>query len=127
MKKVFLAVLLAFVCGVGLSAPVQAETPAVTTLQIEGIKPGSGQQLENLLKALPGVSQVKVSEELGIAVVVHDPVQSKLDDFTKAMRASGHLASQAKANFHCTHCPATYAKDGTCIVCGSELEPISQG
>lgn len=127
MKKALLAILLAAMCGAGVAGPVRAESPAVTTLQIEGIKPGSAANVEALLKALPGVTQVKVSEELGIAVVIYNPAQSQVDDFTAAMKEAGHLATQAKADFQCTHCPATYAQDGTCIVCGGELEPVAKG
>ena len=110
-----------------LVSPVIAEEPAVraATLVVDGMALGSAAQVESSLKALPGVSQVKVSEEKGLAVVVYDPAQVQQEEFTRAMQAAGFLATFAKANFRCPTCPATYAEGGTCIVDGSTLEAVS--
>ena len=110
-----------------LISPVIAEESAVraATLEVAGMAPGSAAQVESALKALPGVSAVKVSEEAGIAVVVYDPAQVQQEEFTRAMQAAGFLATFAKANFRCPTCPATYAKDGNCVVDGSKLEAVS--
>ena len=129
MKAKFAVVLLAAAfgfAGIRVSSAEHASTQ-VTTFQVEGITPGSAQKIEKLLGALPGVAQVKVSEELGVAVVVYDPVKAKADEFSSAMKSSGYLSTLAKANFRCPHCTATYTEDGECIICNIPLEPVSQG
>lgn len=110
-----------------LASPSIAEVSAAqaSTLVITGMAPGSGDKVQKALETLPGVSQVKVSEEEGLAVVIYDPSKAKAEEFTRAMQAAGYLATFAKANFHCPTCPATYAEAGECIVDGSTLEAVS--
>lgn len=110
-----------------LASPSVAEVSTVqaSTLVIRGMASGSGDKVQKALEALPGVAQVKVSEEEGLAVVVYDPAKVKTEEFTRAMQAAGYLATFAKANFRCPTCPATYAEAGQCIVDGSTLEAIS--
>ncbi len=108
-------------------SPSVAEVSAVqaSTLVITGMAPGSADKVQKALEALPGVAQVKVSEEEGLAVVVYDPAKVKAEEFTRAMQEAGYLATFAKANFRCPTCPATYAEAGECIVDGSTLEALS--
>ena len=110
-----------------LASPSIAEmsNAQASTLVITGMAPGSAEKVQKALEAVPGVAQVKVSEEAGLAVVVYDPAQVKTEEFTRAMQAAGYLATFAKANFRCPTCPATYAEAGKCIVDGSTLEAIS--
>lgn len=105
-----------------------AEQPAVqaATLKIP-MEPGSAEKIQKALGALPGVAQVEVSEEAGLAVVVYDPAKVQAQAFTDAMRSAGYLATLAKANYRCPTCPAVYEEDGRCIVDESELEEISIG
>ncbi len=126
MKRA-LACLSVLVIALSFVSPVLSEEPAVqaATLVVDGLTAESVSQVEAALKALPGVSAVKVSEAAGLAVVVYDPAQVKQDEFTKAMQSAGYLATFAKANFRCPACPATYEEAGTCIVDGSTLEAIS--
>ena len=110
-----------------LASPWVAEVSAVqaSTLVITGMAPGSADKVQKALETVPGVAQVKVSEEAGLAVVVYDPAKTKTEEFTRAMQAAGYVATFAKANFRCPTCPATYAEGGKCIVDGSTLEAIS--
>lgn len=110
-----------------LVSPSVADVSAAqaSTLVITGMAPGSADKVRKALEALPGVAQVKVSEEEGLAVVIYDPAKAKAEEFTRAMQAAGYLATFAKANFRCPACPATYAEAGNCIVDGSTLEAIS--
>ena len=82
-------------------SPAVAEVSAVqaSTLVIRGMTPGSGEEVQKKLEALPGVAQVKVSEEEGLA------------EFTRALQVAGTLA--------------TYAKAWKCIVDGSTPEAVS--
>ena len=110
-----------------LASPSIAEMSNVqaSTLVIQGMAPGSGEKVRKELEAVPGVAQVKVSEEKGLAVVVYDPAKTKTEDLSHAIQAAGYLSIFAKANFRCPTCPATYAEAGKCIVDGSTLEAIS--
>lgn len=103
----------------------EVSAPQASTLVITGMAPGSADKVQKALEAVPGVAQVKVSEEEGLAVVVYDPSKAKAEEFTRAMQAAGYLATFAKANFRCPKCPATYAEAGECIVDGSTLEALS--
>lgn len=126
MKRAILGMYLLAV-ALFLASPSIAEVSAVqaSTLVITGMAPGSGDKVRKALEALPGVTQVKVSEEEGLAVVVYDPAKAKAEEFTRAMQTAGYLATFAKANFRCPTCPATYAEAGECIVDGSTLEAVS--
>ena len=129
MKAIVTAILLSAVVGftgVPVSQAVEASTQ-VTALQIQGMAAGSAEKIEKLLGSLPGVTQVKVSEDLGVAVIVYDPVKAKADEFSNAIKNAGYLSTLAKANFRCPHCTATYAREGECIICRVPLEPVSQG
>ena len=110
-----------------LVSPSIAEVANVraSTLVITGMVPGSADKVQKALEAVPGVAQVKVSEEEGLAVVVYDPARAKTEDLSHAIQAAGYLSIFAKANFRCPTCPATYAEAGKCIVDGSTLEAIS--
>ncbi len=84
-----------------LASPAVAEVSTVqaSTLVIRGMTPGSGDKAQKKLEALPGIAQVKVSEEEG------------LEEFTRAMQSAGTLARFAEA--------------GKCIVDGSTPEAVS--
>lgn len=117
------------ILALSLSAvsPVLSEEPTVgaSTLSVQGMGPGAGATVKKALETLPGVLQVVVSEEAGVAVVVYDPARIQSDEFTRAVEASGYLATFAKADYRCPTCPATYAEAGRCLVDGTELEAVS--
>ncbi len=126
MKQVIAGISL-LAAALFLVSPSAADVSTVqaSTLVITGMAPGSAEKVKKTLEALPGVAQVKVSEEAGLAVVVYDPAQAKVEVFTRATQVAGYTATFAKANFRCPTCPATYAEGGECIVDGSTLEAVS--
>ena len=72
-------------------------TVQASTLVITGMASGSADKVQKVLEAVPGVAQVKVNEEAGLAVVVYDPVRAKAEEFTRAMQSASYLATFAKA------------------------------
>ena len=99
----------------------------VITLQISGMAPGASSKAEAIIRQLPGVAQVKASEEMGAMVIIYDPLKVKTEEFTAAMRQAGYLASFAKANYSCPKCKATYHRNGRCLICDVPLEEIKKG
>jgi copper chaperone CopZ len=126
MKQILVGIhLLALALFSVSPSAAEVSTAQASTLVITGMAPGSADKVQKALEALPGVAQVKVSEEEGLAVVVYDPAKIKTEEFTRAMQEAGYLATFAKVNFRCPTCPATYAEAGECIVDGSTLEALS--
>lgn len=105
----------------------QAVPQAAVTLDLQGIREGSGERIQQALSSLEGVSLVKVDEAKGIALVVYDPVKARVEDFAKAVEQAGSLAKFADARFSCPHCGAKYSKEGRCIACDVSLSPVSEG
>ena len=122
----FLAVVM-FAGATGFSLAEAASQQQVVTLDVQGMKAGSAAQVERLLSKLPGVSAVKASEEVGVAVVVYDPAQVQQEEFSRAMQDAGYRATFASSKYSCPHCGAKYSKDGKCIICDVPLEPTQQG
>lgn len=128
MKKVAgLLVLLAVgICFSQVSWAEQAQQN-VATLQVQGMVSAEDQAaVEEAIKNIPGVWQVKTSLDFEAAVVVYDPIRAKLQSFMDAVEDSGYLATLAQANFQCPKCTAHYEKDGQCIVCDIPLEPVGR-
>ncbi len=96
----------------------------VATLQIPGLTAAKEAKVEQTLKVIPGVFQVKASSSIQGAVIVYDPLKVQKDQFIQRVKDAGYLASFAKANYRCPHCKATYERNGKCIVCDIPLEPI---
>ena len=125
MKRA-LVLLSVFALVLSVVPSAHAETAvSASTLVINGLAADSAPQVEAALKALPGVTAVKVNEAAGLAVVVYDPALVQQEQLTQAVQSAGYLATFAAANFRCPSCPATYAEAGTCIVDGSTLEANS--
>ncbi len=128
MIRGFLFSALATVSAVSIATAaidsVAVAASQVITLQIQGLAQEEAMDLEHGLGAVPGVSLVKVSSDLGVAVVVYDPVQVKPDLLSQKVQEAGHLASFAKANYKCPKCTAAYEKAGDCIVCHIPTEKV---
>ena len=92
----------------GSLTAAEVATVQASTLVITGMAPGSANKVQKVLETLPGVIQVKVNEEEGLAVVVYDPARVTTEEFTRAMQSASNLA--------------TFAKTGQRIVDGSASE-----
>lgn len=92
----------AFLC---LSAAFAAADLA--DLKLIGVHcPKGGAVVEQALKALPGVLEVKMDLDKALAVVNYDPAKTKPEALVEAVNATGYKAELAKAGEAHT-CPAT--------------------
>ena len=124
MKRMTSMVVLSVFALCAASAFAQANQ--VATFQVQGLTPANEMQIENTLRSVPGVAQVKASSVVGAVVVVYDPAKAQSEALLNAVSAAGFLAKMADEKFQCPQCSAKYAEMGDCIVCSVPLEPIQK-
>jgi hypothetical protein len=74
---------------------------------------------------VPGVTKAKASYRRQTVVAQVDPAKANNAILIAALKKAGFPSTPIQANYLCPECGASYQGKGSCLLCGSELQPVA--